>query len=240
MSADDLQQRLGVRFKDLSLLEQALTHRSYLNENPETDVPDYERLEFLGDAVLDFITAEMLFGRFPEMDEGELTRLRSALVRTESLAELAQAIDLGPHIRMGKGEIRNGGRERVSTLCRAFEAMIGALYTDQGIEAVRTLVIPRLTTLQSRVLNEAINKDARTRLQEWTQSEFDTAPDYTVLKISGPDHDRRYLVEASLVGQSLANGVGKTIRAASKEAAANALRRIDLGEIDLPPTGSID
>lgn len=233
MNLNDLQAKLGVTFSDVSLLEQALTHRSYLNEHAEQDLMDYERLEFLGDAILEFLTGEMLFRRFPELDEGELTRLRSALVRTESLAELARAFDLGTYLRMGKGEIRNGGRERVSTLCRAFEAVIGAVYIDQGLEAVRQLVIPRLTTMQHRVLQDALNKDARTRLQEWSQAELDVAPDYVVVSVSGPDHDRRYLLEVKLNGITVANGTGKTKRAAAHEGAANALRAIEQGGIDI-------
>lgn len=232
MTIDELEATLGVTFRDKSLLEQALTHRSYLNEHPNEELRDYERLEFLGDAILEFITGEMLFKRFPDLDEGELTRLRSALVRTEALAELARAINLGDHIRMGKGEARNGGRDRVTTLCRAFEAVVGAVYTDQGLDAVRDLVIPRLTTLQSKVIEEALNKDARSRLQEWSQAELDVAPEYIVISVSGPDHDRRYLVEVRLNGVAVANGAGKTIRAAGQEGAANALRQIELGALN--------
>jgi ribonuclease-3 len=175
----------------------------------------------------------MLFRRFPELDEGELTRIRSALVRTEALAELARAVNLGDYIRMGRGEVRNGGRDRDSTLCRAFEAVVGAVYTDQGLDTVRELVIPRLTALQHKVIEDALNKDARTRLQEWSQAELEVAPDYVVKSVSGPDHDRRYLVEVQLNGIAIANGTGKTIRAAGQEGAANALRQIDLGALDV-------
>lgn len=233
MNLDDLQSTLGVKFRDLSLLVEALTHRSYLNEHADEDLTDYERLEFLGDAILEFITGEMLFRRFPELDEGELTRLRSALVRTESLAELARAVDLGDYIRMGKGEIRNGGRNRESTLCRAFEAVVGAVYMDQGVEAVREMVIPRLTNLQHKVIEEALNKDPRSRLQEWSQAELEVVPNFVVKSVSGPDHDRRYMVEVQLNGVAIANGTGNTIRAAGQEGAANALRQIELGAIDI-------
>lgn len=233
MNHAKLQAALGVAFSDPSLLEQALTHRSYLNEHPEKELIDYERLEFLGDAILEFITGEMLFRRFPELDEGELTRLRSALVRTESLAELARSVQLGEHIRMGKGEIRNGGRERTSTLCRAFEAVVGAVYLDQGIEAVKSLVIPRLTTLQHRVIQDALNKDARSRLQEWSQAELEVAPDYVVKSVSGPDHNRIYQVEVQINQVAIATGSGKTIRAAGQEGADNALHTIEQGQLDI-------
>ncbi|MBK8136351.1 MAG: ribonuclease III [Chloroflexi bacterium] len=233
MSLNDLQDALGVKFRDTSLLEQALTHSSFLNEHPGEDLADYERLEFLGDAILEFVTGEMLFRRFPELDEGELTRLRSALVRTEALAELARTVNLGEYLRMGRGEVRNGGRGRVSTLCRAFEAVVGAVYIDLGIEAVRELVIPRLTALQHRVIQDALNKDARTRLQEWSQAELDVAPSFEVISVTGPDHDRQYLVEVRLNGIAIANGTGKTIRAAGKEGAATALRSLEVGGIDI-------
>lgn len=233
MKLNELQATLGITFREPALLIEALTHRSYLNEHADEDLSDYERLEFLGDAILEFITGEMLFRRFPELDEGELTRLRSALVRTEALAELARAISLGDHIRMGKGEVRNGGRDRDSTLCRAFEAVVGAVYLDQGVDAVRDLVIPRLTTLQHKVIQEALNKDPRSRLQEWSQAELEVVPDFVVKSVTGPDHDRRYLVEVQLKGVPVANGTGNTIRSAGQEGAANALRQIELGLIDM-------
>jgi ribonuclease-3 len=233
MSIDDLQHTLGFTFTHRGLLEEALTHSSYLNEHPNEEVKDYERLEFLGDAVLDFVTGEMLFTRFPDLAEGELTRLRSALVRMESLAELARAINLGAAVRMGKGEVRNGGRERVSTLCRAFEALIGAIYIDQGLERVREFVIPRLTALQHQVIQEALAKDARSRLQEWSQAEHGLTPSYHVLSVDGPDHERQYLVEVRLHDTRIANGTGKSILIASQQAAVNAMKRVELGGLDI-------
>lgn len=233
MTLDDLQQMLGFTFKNQHLLAEALTHRSYLNEHPDEDARDYERLEFLGDAVLDFVTGEMVFTRFPDLSEGELTRLRSALVRMEALAELARAMNLGAVIRMGKGEVRNGGRERISTLCRAFEALVGAIYLDHGLERVREFVIPRLTGLQHQVLHEALAKDARSRLQEWSQAEYGLTPSYQVLSVDGPDHERQYLVEVRLKDIRVANGMGKSILLASQQAAVNALKRIEIEGIDL-------
>ncbi len=233
MSFNDFQRVLGFTFNRQDLLEEALTHSSYLNEHPNEDVKDYERLEFLGDAVLDFITGEMLFVRFPELSEGELTRLRSALVRMEALAELARALDLGTFIRMGKGEARNGGRARISTLCRVFEALVGAIYLDQGLDRVREFVIPRLTAMQHQVLQAALAKDARSRLQEWSQAEFSLTPTYHVLSVDGPDHERQYMVEVRVNEKHVANGTGKSILHASQEAAVNALTRIELDGFDL-------
>lgn len=233
MTFDELQQALGFTFTRRALLEEALTHSSYLNEHPNEEVKDYERLEFLGDAVLDFLTGEMLFNRFPDLSEGELTRLRSALVRMESLAELARAMNLGSAIRMGKGEARNGGRERMSTLCRTFEALVGAIYVDQGLERVREFVIPRLTAMQHQVIEQALAKDARSRLQEWSQAEHGLTPAYQVLSVDGPDHERQYLVEVRLKDIRVANGTGKSILLASQQAAVNALKRIELEGLDL-------
>ena len=136
--------RMDSHFATRLLLQQALTHRSYVNEHDDEDLSDNERLEFLGDAVLDFVSGEMLYRRFPEMPEGDLTRLRAALVRTESLAALAVKCRLGEALRMGKGEEKGGGRERLNNLCGGFEAVIGALYLDQGLEAVKTFVMPQL------------------------------------------------------------------------------------------------
>lgn len=226
MSEQDLQRLIGVTFNQPELLRQALTHRSYLNEHPDEDATDYERLEFLGDAVLDFLTGEMLFRRFPDLSEGELTRLRSALVRMEALADLAREMNLGAAIRMGKGEARNGGRDRTSTLCRVFEALVGALYLDHGLDATRAFVIPRLTALQDQILQEALDKDARSRLQEWSQAEHGQTPTYHVLDISGPDHERTYTVEVRLNGEPLAVGTGRSILLAGQAAAVTAYARV--------------
>lgn len=229
MDLDQLQRDLGVQMNDPALLLQAVTHRSYANEHPDEDVADYERLEFLGDAVIGMITAKMLYHRFPDLSEGELTRIRSALVRTEALAELARSVQLGVYLRMGRGEERNGGRERETTLCRSFEAVVGAVYLDLGMDAAETVVMPRLNALQRRVLQEALDKDARSRLQEMTQSELNVVPSYKVVQATGPDHDRTYWVEVSLNGHRLATGTGRTVRAAGLAAAANALRLFEAG-----------
>ncbi|MEJ2208776.1 MAG: ribonuclease III domain-containing protein, partial [Anaerolineae bacterium] len=129
----DLEQKLGIEFRDKSLLHRALIHRSYLNEHPDFPLEDNERLEFLGDAVLDFVTGEYLYHRFPELREGPLTSLRSALVRRDTLAQFARQLDLGNFLLMGHGEAESGGRERPATLCAAIEALVGALYLDKGL-----------------------------------------------------------------------------------------------------------
>ncbi|MCK4962120.1 MAG: ribonuclease III, partial [Anaerolineales bacterium] len=164
MKSDVFARKVGLVFKDLSLLRRALTHRSYVNEHPDV-LEDNERLEFLGDAVLDFLTGAWLYNRFPEMNEGQLTRLRSALVRTEQLASFAQELQLGEAMLLGRGEETTGGRERLALLCATFEALIGALYLDSGLNSVIEFVEPRLEVATDTVLEDESLLDARSLLQ---------------------------------------------------------------------------
>lgn len=220
----------GLLFKDSRLLLQALTHRSYVNEHEQSDAVDNERLEFLGDAIVDFIVSDLLFRRFPDALEGDLTRLRSSLVRTEALAETATLCRVGESLRMGKGEDRNGGRKRLNNLCGAFEAVCGAIYLDQGVGAVSMFVMPHLEARLEQVLSESLDKDARSVLQEKIQAEYNVTPSYRIVQIEGPDHERQYTVE-SVIGDIIAGiGVGKSKGAASQAAAAQALRRLEAGE----------
>ncbi len=231
MELQDLQNKLGFTFTDTNLLQIALTHRSFVNEKDDEDIEDNERLEYLGDAILDFITADMLYRRFPNMTEGELTRLRSALVRTESLALFAQEIELGEALAMGKGEANTGGRERNSNLAGGFEAFIGALYLDQGLETVKEFVIPRLTALQKEVMEEAIRKDPRTLFQELIQAQHSITPEYQTVSSSGPEHDIKFTVSVLVGDTAIAEGYGRTKRAAAQSAAQAALTRLENGEI---------
>jgi len=153
MRSDVFAQKAGLQFADVGLLQRALTHRSYVNEHPEI-LEDNERLEFLGDAVLDFLTGAWLYNRFPEMDEGQLTRLRSALVRTEQLAAFAHDIHMGQVLLLGRGEEATGGRERQALLCGAFEALIGAIYLDSGLDRVMEFMEPRLEIAAEAVLED--------------------------------------------------------------------------------------
>lgn len=226
MPVTKFQQMLGLHFNDISLLRQALTHRSYINEQPDDTLEDNERLEFLGDAVLDFVTADMLYRRFPNMAEGELTRLRSALVRTESLAMLARDCQIGDYLYMGKGEENSGGRERTNNLCRAFEAVIGAIYLDQGLAAVQAFLVPRLTKLQQKVIDDALSKDARSRLQEWSQAMLSITPLYRLKASSGPDHNKEFQIEVVIGDRIVATGWGRSKQAASQAAAQAALEQV--------------
>jgi ribonuclease-3 len=223
---------IDLKFQNPLLLAQALTHRSYINEHGATDTGDNERLEFLGDAVLDFLVGEMLYQRYPEMPEGDLTRLRAALVRTESLASLAQQMSMGEALRMGRGEETTGGRERQTNLCAAFEAVVGALYLDQGLPAVQNFVTPQLVPLLEQIITAASDRDARSNLQEWSQAELNLTPIYRTVSASGPDHQKEFLVEV-LIGDVVAGqGIGRSKQAGAQAAARSALENL---KSDNPP-----
>jgi ribonuclease-3 len=222
-----LEQDIGVAFADKSLLQRALTHRSYLNEHPEFSFEDNERLEFLGDAVLDFLTGEYLYHRFPELAEGPLTSLRSALVRRETLARFAGRLDLGAYMLMGHGESESGGRERAATLCAAFEALMGAIYLDQGLEAVRRFAEPLIEPEVAHIVKEQLDKDAKSLLQERAQAEMRSTPRYATIAESGPDHAKEFTVEVTIRGQPYGQGVGRSKQQAAQAAAMEALDRLD-------------
>lgn len=231
LSVEELQERIGIQFNQPELLIRALTHRSYVNERIDADVEDNERLEYLGDAILDFITADMIFNRFPAMPEGEMTRLRAALVRTEALAQFAQDCQLGDALFMGKGEANMGGRERQNILCDAFEAVVGAIYLDHGLDVVKDFVIPRLTAMQKDVMDEAIRKDPRSQFQEWSQAELGVTPDYRVVSTDGPEHEKRFTVEVLLGEHVVTSGQGRSKRTAAQAAARAALDRLESGDL---------
>jgi ribonuclease III len=211
-------------FKDASLLLRALTHRSYINEHAGAG-EDNERLEFLGDAVLDFVSGSYLYRRFPELDEGGLTRLRAALVNTEGLAALAQEIDLGRHLRLGRGEDDSGGRKRATLLCDGFEAVIGAYFLDAGLDAVRAYVEPLFDSSSKLVIVGEKEVDAKSAFQEWAQAELGTTPRYAQLAVTGPDHNREYTVEVLVGDESYGTGTGPNKQAATQAAARAALQR---------------
>jgi ribonuclease-3 len=215
-------ERLGLPFLDHLLLSRAFTHRSYLNEHPEA-LEDNERLEFLGDAVLDFLVASWLYNRFPEMSEGELTRLRSALVKTEQLAQFALDIQLGGAMRLGRGEEESGGRERPALLCATFEALVGALYLAAGIDAVLDFMKPLLATAADNILIERRDLDPKSMLQEWAQSKGYQAPTYRTIAAEGPDHAKVFEVEVLVNGEVAGRGSGQSKQAATKTAARDAL-----------------
>jgi ribonuclease-3 len=223
-SASDLSRRLGLSFSSLALLTRALTHRSYVNEYEA--VEDNERLEFLGDAVLDFIVGAWVYNRFPEMPEGDLTKIRSALVRNDHLAKFARKLDLGRALRLGRGEAASGGRNRDNLLGSAFEALIGALYLDSGLKAVDNFVNPILEDVHESILNQV--EDPKSELQEWTQSQKLGAPRYRVTSTSGPDHAVTFEMDAEVAGVVKGHGSGTSKSAAEHAAARDALKNLGL------------
>ena len=213
---DQLISRIGIKI-DETLLAQALTHRSKSSDN-------YERLEFLGDSVLGFVVSSELYQRYPDLSEGELTRLRATHVRQESLAEVARAIDLGSFLNLGSGELRSGGFDRDSILSDALEALFGAIYVDKGIAAVQEC-IHRLFDDRFSVLNdEALEKDPKTLLQEFLQKSAIETPTYDVLEVKGAAHDQSFVVSCQVAGQdSPFIGEGRSRKKAEQDAASKAL-----------------
>ncbi len=225
MTPEEFATKAGVEFHDLRLLHRALTHRSFINENPDA-LEDNERLEFLGDAALDFLAGAWLYARFPEMDEGQLTRMRSSLVRTEQLAVFADEIQIGEALRLGKGEESTGGRQRASLLCAAFEAVLGALYLDSGLEAVRRFLEPRFQRAVDEVLAAENLVDPRSMLQIWAQAESGETPQYRMVDSFGPDHAREFIVEVSVGDAIQGRGRGRSKQEAAQRAAEDALRQL--------------
>jgi ribonuclease III len=225
----ELALQLCLPFKNISLLSRALTHRSYMNENPDA-IEDNERLEFLGDAVLDFLVAARLYNRYPEMAEGDLTRLRAALVGTPQLAAFARQLGVGAAMRLGRGEDDGGGRRRDTLLCAAFEAIVGAFYLDSGLDAVVEFVNPLLDPAVKHIMMKRQDQDAKSLLQEWSQSQGIGVPHYRQVSTSGPDHERIYEIEVSINGTSYGTGTGTSKQSASKNAAQNALIALGLDE----------
>lgn len=230
---------LGIQFNDPELLTQALTHRSFVNEyDGEEAILDNERMEFLGDAILDVIVADMLFKKFPDVSEGELTQLRAALVKAESLAALATKFNLGTYLRIGRGEENSGGRERQNNLCRGLEAVIGAMYLDSNIKTVEKFITPSLSELLDYVLEHNLHIDARSELQERIQATLSITPSYRVAGADGPDHAKEFHVEVIIGDTIIGSGVGTSKRSAAQEAARAAL--VHLEEKGFPETVEVE
>ncbi|HWR65580.1 MAG TPA: ribonuclease III [Bellilinea sp.] len=226
-SPAELAQRLNLKFKDMLLLSRALTHRSFLNEHTEA-LEDNERLEYLGDAVLDFIVGVWLYHHFPEMAEGDLTRMRSALVHTEQLAVFARKINLGEAMRLGRGEVQAGGRNRSALMCDTFEAVVGALYLDSGVDAVNDFMHPLLQEAAEDILVNHKNEDPKSLLQEWAQSQGFQAPLYITRSANGPDHSKIFELEVVIADNVYGIGSGPSKSTAAKAAARMALLKLGL------------
>lgn len=224
-----LQAILGVTFHKLSLLEQAVVHSSYINENPDYTSSHNERLEFLGDAILGFIVAEKLYQDFPDLSEGEMTKLRAALVRRDTLARLARVVRLGEFLYLGKGEDASGGRSKTPNLAGALEAVIAAVYLDQGATTARDFVLRLLGEELSRVVNRGMGVDYKSKLQELIQSRYQLTPAYRLVAETGPDHDKTFAVEVLAGNEILGRGTGKSKKLAETEAARLALDKLAEG-----------
>ena len=222
ISPHEFAEQFGLNFNQPWLLQRAFIHRSYLNENPSA-LEDNERLEFLGDAVLDFMVGAWLYHHFPEMAEGQLTRLRAALVGNNQLAEFARQLNIGSVLLLGKGESDGGGRDRSVLLGSTFEALVGAIYLDQDIAMAQKFVEPFLEKAAAEIIQDNLDRDAKSRLQEWSQACGLGAPSYRKVTESGPDHEKMFEVEVVIAGEVYGRGQGHSKRAATKAAARNAL-----------------
>ncbi len=221
-----LQQTLGVSFNDASLLEQALVHSSYINENPTSAPISNERLEFLGDAVLGLVVAEKLYQDFPHLAEGEMTKLRAALVRRDTLAQMAKSISLGDYLYLGKGEEAGGGRDKPANLAAAIEAVIAAILLDQGLSTAKDFILRLLDDELEKVISQGPEVDYKSKLQELIQAREQQTPIYHLVEATGPDHDKTFTIEVRLGETVLGRGSGKSKKAAESEAARSALERL--------------
>ena len=223
---ESLEKKLGYTFRNKALLSEALNHSSYANEHRGQGLESNERLEFLGDSVLGFVTAEFLFLRHPDLPEGDLTRIRAALVCEESLHEVAQGLGLGDHLKLGRGEEAGGGRTRASILADATEAVFAAVYLDGGIEAASALIHRVLLDCQREEVVEEKRKDYKTALQELVQRQPDQELVYRMAGESGPDHNKTVLAEVLLNGAVVGAGEGHSKKEAEQSAARAALEKL--------------
>lgn len=217
-------EKIGVKFKDENLLKQAFTHRSYLNENPDWPIPHNERLEFLGDAVLELAVSEFLFQKFPEKPEGELTSLRAALVNADSLAEAGENLKLNDYLLLSKGEAKDFGRGRLYILANTYEAVVGAIYIDRGYKQAENFIKSTLLPKIEEVFEKGLFKDPKSLFQEKAQEISEITPTYKVLEEWGPDHEKQFRVGVYLGEELVAEGEGPSKQLAELEAAKLALR----------------
>ncbi|KKU51239.1 MAG: ribonuclease III [Candidatus Ryanbacteria bacterium RIFCSPHIGHO2_12_FULL_47_12b] len=220
-----LEKRTGVRFKNKKLLTQALTHRSYINENPSFALGHNERLEFLGDAVLELVITEALFNQYPEKPEGELTSLRAALVNAEMLAAIASGLGLNNYLLLSRGEKKDTGRARSYILANTFEAFVGALYIDQGHEVCSRFIIDHVFSHLNEVIEKKLWRDPKSAFQEDAQEQLGITPNYRVLREAGPDHAKQFSVGVYVGDELVAQGSGPSKQDAEIEAARKALEK---------------
>jgi ribonuclease-3 len=224
---DQFAQNLNISIKDYTLFREALTHRSYINEVESTAFSHNERLEFLGDAVLELISTEFLFGKYPDRPEGDLTSFRAALVRTESLADEALRLKMGEFIYMSNGEERTGGRKRPYILANTFESILGALYLDQGLEACRQFVDKQILYKTDKIVDNRLDIDSKSKLQELAQEIIKATPQYQLVESDGPDHNRQFTMGVFIDAMEFGQGRGRSKQEAEQKAASSALQNWD-------------
>jgi ribonuclease-3 len=217
------EEKIGVNFSDKTLIETAFTHRSYINENPNIETGHNERLEFLGDAVLELVITRYLFDKYPNKPEGELTAYRSSLVNTISLAESSEALEVNDFLLLSKGEAKDGGRARQHILANAFEAIIGAIYLDQGYDAAEKFIAGTLYGKIEEIVKKGLWRDSKSWVQERAQEEVGVTPSYTIISEEGPDHDKNFIAGIYFGEKLIAKGEGKSKQEAEQNAAQVAI-----------------
>ncbi|MBV9159261.1 MAG: ribonuclease III [Candidatus Kaiserbacteria bacterium] len=223
MGFESFEQKIGYTFRDKTHIETAFTHRSYLNENRTAGREHNERLEFLGDAVLELVVTEFLFAKYPDKPEGELTAYRAALVNTQSISDAATKLGMNDYLLLSRGEARDTGRARSIILANAFEALIGALYLDAGYDVAKQFIAANIFHKTEEVVAKRLWQDAKSRFQEIAQDEQGITPTYQLIDQSGPDHDKRFVIGAYIANEKIAVGEGRSKQEAEQDAAQKAL-----------------
>jgi len=233
----DFQQTLDYRFSKMDLLDNALIHRSFVNENPAPGSKDNERLEFLGDAVIGLCLSDLLVRKFPDYAEGQLSKLRAYVVNEQSLAGLARKLNIGDYLLLGRGEENSGGRAKASILSNAFEAVAAAIYLDCGFERTYKFLESIFEPLVEQGIKSVIYRDYKTALQETCQNRFKETPRYTLINELGPDHDKVFEISLTVAGMITTTGMGKSKKEAEQRAARKALEEFArLTDTSSPPT----
>mgnify|MGYP002412672324 CR=1 FL=1 len=224
---NEITKKIGIEFKNKKLLKTAFTHRSYLNENRGQGLENNERLEFLGDAVLELIISSFLFTNYPNKTEGDLTSIRAAIVRTESLADESRRLDIGKYLKMSKGEEDSGGKEKEYLLANLYESVLGAIYLESGYKTCEDFVSKTLLQKVEKIISEKLFIDPKTKVQELMQSKFKVTPTYEIIKEDGPDHDKVFTVGLFMDNKKLSEGYGHSKQKAEEDAAKNAIDKIE-------------
>jgi len=225
MDYNKIEEKIGVKFNDRNMLIQAFTHRSFLNENKDKELKHNERLEFLGDAVLELVTTDYLFRTFPDRHEGDLTSFRALLVNTQSISDAATNLGFNDYLRLSKGESKDVGRARSYILANTFESVIGAIYIDQGYDAAAKFIAETLLPSIDQIIKEGTWIDAKSKLQEVVQEKHSLTPSYETIKEEGPDHDKNFTVAVYFGDKEIDTGSGKSKQEAEQDVARKILKR---------------